>query len=556
MSNHSLLPVDAIHPSPTNPRKSYDVQRLDELAASIVAHGIVQAIKVREHPTLMGAFMLIVGERRWRAAKIAKLTHIPAVIESLTETQVLEQQIVENTQRVDVDPLDEAGGYQALLDEHGYTMDDLAAKTGRSRAHLYGRLKLLKLAAGPRKALASGKLSASVAELIARIPVAKLQDEACRQCLGEEDGLAKTGIHHETLDNDGINDTAYETQPLSFRAAHALITRRYSLRLELAKFSPADERLVPSAGACGPCPHLSDNQPELPGISATIRGLCTNPPCFESKTQAAWKEAADAAEERGLEVVDSKKAEQVFQFDGVTVNAGSPYVDLDTLLPYEFAKQPGSKVTFGKLLGKKASSIPRVLVQDGTGAPRELLDKKAAIELLREEGKIDKPTKPKSNTPAQKEKFEKQHAKRELAEAALLRVLGQVAEGAADDLGKKETAFMRWTARNVLANIQFGDADMVAARRGLEKFDDMEGVIDRARTIGELRGIIAELFMCLDGQSLHTGYGSADKGAKERWEEGLKLCGANWDVAMVAAKSAAKAEVKSDKAKDRKAASK
>lgn len=564
MSEHIQIPVEAIHPSPTNPRKKFDKQQLDELAASIVAHGVVQAIKVREHPTMMGGYMLVVGERRWRAAKIAKLTHIPAVVESLTETQVLEQQIIENTQRVDVDPLDEASGYQALLDHHGYSMDDLIAKTGRSSSHLYGRLKLLKLGAVGRKALQSGKLTASVAELAARIPVMKLQDSFVKECLGEDGELRGVGIEIETItDKDPTADTLglgyYSTQPLSFRAAHELFKRRYSLRLELASFSVADTKLVAGVGACGPCQYRSDNQPELPGLGATPGNLCTNPPCFEAKTAAAWQETVVAAKERGLEVVDGKEAERVFAHDGMTVRSESPYVELTTVLPYDLAKEPGSKVTFGKLLGKKAGDIPRVLVQDKAGAPRELIDKKVAVDLLREMGKIDKPSKPKSTPAASKEQQEKQQAKRELNEAAMQRVLGTIATNAAEDLGKKETAFWRWLARSAYAFVAYGDADIVAQRRGLEKFDDIEDVIEKLRTAGELRGLVAELFMSLDGQAVHLAgpYAHPDKAAKERWEDGLKLTGADWDAAIAAAKEAAKAETKSETAKDkRKAASK
>lgn len=548
MSEHIFIPVDAIHPSPTNPRKSFDVAQLNELAASITTHGLVQAVKVRPHPTIRGDYMLVVGERRWRASQIAKIASIPANVEELSETQVLEQQIVENTQRVDVEPLEEASGYQALLDHHSYTMDDLAAKTGRSRAHLYGRLKLLKLAPGPRKALQSGKLSASVAELIARIPVAKLQEEACKVCLGEENGLASTGIHHETLDSEK-ND--YETQPLSYRAAHALITRKFSLRLDLAKFPTEVVDLVPKAGACGPCPHRSGNQPELPGMASGVADLCTNPPCFESKTQAAWKIAAAAAKDRGLEVVEHKKNDSIFQYDGVTVTSTGPYVDLDTPLPYDLAKQPGSHATFGKLLGKKASEIPRVLVQDESGAPRELLDKRAAVAMLRELGKVDKPEKPKSkdNSPSQKAKFEKQNAKRELGEAALVRVLGDVATGMAEDLGKREVAFWRWLARGVISLVGYGDADIVGARRELKSHDALVEQTDKLRSVCELRGLVAEVLVCLDGIMVHTGFGTPDKETKERFEDGLKLAGASWDDAMTAAKTAAKAEAKSDKAK-------
>lgn len=560
------IPLEMIHPSPSNPRKTFDPAALQELATSIVEHGVVQPIKVRPHPTLNhGSYELVIGERRWRASKLAKVTDIPAIVEDLTETQVLEQQLVENTQRVDVHPLEEADGYQQLLDHHGYTMESLVEKTGRSRAHLYGRLKLLELAPGPRKAFITGKIGAAIAEAIARIHAPKLQEEALTDVLGQGrwGDYEQAGVDPGAIaPNDGqLPSEAPKFEPLSFRAAQALIRRKYHLKLAEAKFPTGDPRLVEGVGACGPCEFRSGNQPELPGIGNTPGDLCTKPSCFEAKTKAHWDVQASSAKSAGMVVLNRKEALGCFEADGITLKRTSAYVDPDEPLPSDLA-MPGSRATWKSLLGKRlrTDEAPTVLIQDERGAARELLDKAAAVKVLRELGKIDKPDRPpapaKSATAVAdyKKQQEKDRAKRELTEAAIHRVMAQVVDGAGEALDKKELPVWRWLARNVVATVNYGDADMVGERRGLDNFDALEGVIEKAKTVRELLGVMAEIFICVDAQAakLERFAGSTAKASKERLEIGLKLFGGDWDKAVDAAKASAKAEAQIEKTKDAK----
>lgn len=561
MSQYLRAPLEHIEFT-DNQRSTFDRTKLNELADTIKEHGVIVPILVRPHPKPNGVlYQGVAGERRWRASKLAGVTDIPLIVEDLTDKQVAERQLIENSQREGLHELDEAQAYQELLDDHGYTMDDLVAKTGKSHAHLYGRLKLLKLTTWSRKQFKDGHTTASIAELAARAATPKMQEDFLKDCMGADElgsdggGLGFEGIQHETIRDSAEPDGLgfFKHQPLSYRAAKALFYRKYVLRLEVAKFPVADPQLIEGAGACGDCEHKSGNQPGLPGLDEVPRDLCTNPPCFEKKTKAAWDKAAADAEARGIEVDTEVDPRRIFQVDGQKVTSGSPYIDLDTDVPANMVK-PGTRATFGKLLGKRAAEVKHILIKDDAGAPREMLVKSDALRILREAGKLDTPEKPKKPTTtsaAQKAKAEKDQARRELGEAALERVLGEIAAHAAEDLGKKEVAVWRWIAREVFSLVGYGDADLVSQRRGLKSFDAIEEVIENVKSAGELRGIIVELLMCTHGTLLNAGYG-ATKETKERWESGLKLFDADFDKAITAAREAAKAEAKSDKAKDKK----
>lgn len=168
-----LLHLAQLVESPTNPRRHFDEEYLGELAASVKEVGVVQAITVRPHPkpTAAGAqFEIVAGACRFRAAKRAALERIPAVVRNLTDHQALQIQIIENLQRRDIHPLDEAHGYQRLLDDIGMTVKQIAEKVGKSPEFIYARLKLLEASSPVRKALEKGEISAEHAVVIARAP--------------------------------------------------------------------------------------------------------------------------------------------------------------------------------------------------------------------------------------------------------------------------------------------------------------------------------------------------------------------------------------------------
>lgn len=159
------IPIAFIAPNPRNPRRSFADADLADLAQSIREHGVVQPVVVRPGRE-EGQFEIIAGERRWRAAQRAGLTDIPVIVREVNDRTALELAIIENVQRADLNPVEEGNGYQQLIDEHGYTQNDLAQVIGKSRSHVANTLRLLRLPDVIRDLLIDGTLSAGHARTL------------------------------------------------------------------------------------------------------------------------------------------------------------------------------------------------------------------------------------------------------------------------------------------------------------------------------------------------------------------------------------------------------
>jgi len=164
VSADRMVPIEHVSRNPKNPRRSFDESELQDLASSIRQHGIVQPVVVR--PRSHEQFEIIAGERRWRAAQLAGLIEIPVIVRDVDDRTALEIAIVENVQRSDLNPLEEALGYDQLIAEHGYTQNDLGEIIGKSRSHVANSLRLLKLPEPVREMLAAGSLSAGHARAL------------------------------------------------------------------------------------------------------------------------------------------------------------------------------------------------------------------------------------------------------------------------------------------------------------------------------------------------------------------------------------------------------
>ena len=164
-------PIESLMPNPRNPRRDYTDAELDELAASIRERGIIQPIVVREAGD--NTFEIIAGERRWRAAQRASLHDVPIAVVDATDAQSLEYAIIENVQRADLNPIEEANGYLALMDDFNRTQDDVAQIVGKSRPHVANTLRLLKLSEPVKQLVRQGKLSAGHARLLVGQPNAE-----------------------------------------------------------------------------------------------------------------------------------------------------------------------------------------------------------------------------------------------------------------------------------------------------------------------------------------------------------------------------------------------
>ena len=160
------VPIERVSPNPRNPRRSFGEADLIDLAQSIREHGVVQPVVVRPSPDQSGRYEIVAGERRWRAAQRAGLADLPVVVRDVDNRTALELAIVENVQRADLNPVEEARGYQQLIDEHGYSQADLGQVIGKSRSHVANTLRLLKLPDVVREMLVSGILSAGHARTL------------------------------------------------------------------------------------------------------------------------------------------------------------------------------------------------------------------------------------------------------------------------------------------------------------------------------------------------------------------------------------------------------
>lgn len=164
------LPIEQIRRNPDQPRRDFPEAEIDELAASIRENGVLQPILVRPHPDGSGDWQIVAGERRWRAAQRAALREIPAVVRALDDLAALEIAIIENVQRADLNAIEEAGGYKALIERFGRTQEAVAQAVGKSRSHVANALRLLALPDAVQLELRAGRLTAGHARAIAAAP--------------------------------------------------------------------------------------------------------------------------------------------------------------------------------------------------------------------------------------------------------------------------------------------------------------------------------------------------------------------------------------------------
>ena len=176
-----LLPLHKVEPNPGQPRQDFDEEELQALAESISIHGIIQPLTVRELPS--GYFQIIAGERRWRAARIAGLAEVPAVVIEADDKKVMELALIENLQRQDLNPVEEALGYQSLMADYGLTQEETASRVGKSRPAVANALRLLNLCPEVLDKVRTGELSAGHARAILSVKTEKQQKDVAQKIL-------------------------------------------------------------------------------------------------------------------------------------------------------------------------------------------------------------------------------------------------------------------------------------------------------------------------------------------------------------------------------------
>jgi ParB/RepB/Spo0J family partition protein len=294
----TMLPLARLRESPFNPRRHYNEASLAELADTmrpplgrvhqpIVVRPLVQADVEHDHE-------IVFGHRRFRAAAIAGLDEIPAIVRAMSDDEARVAQVVENLQREDVSPLEEADALHTLRREHEHTIEELMQHAGKSRSYVFNRLRLATAHDKVREAVADGRMGAEVAQEVARLPH-PLQPEALKAMFSKE-----------------WRDGEYVEQCISYRQAKKILADRFQLKLNDAPFDLFNVRLVPAAGDCQQCHKNTSNDETL--ASEWGAGVCTDIECFEAKKVAHLQAELKAAKKRGHRVVQGEEAKELLPF--------------------------------------------------------------------------------------------------------------------------------------------------------------------------------------------------------------------------------------------------
>ena len=467
--------VHSIAPSLTNPRKHFDPAKLQELADSIAASGVHQPILLRPLPperlqdTLQEAraqkrpapeYELVAGERRWRACQLAGVAEIPAMIRPMTDAQALEAQVIENLQREDVTGLEEAEGYQILMETVGINADEVGQRIGKSRSYVYGRLKILNLCEAGRQALREGKLDFSCGLYIARIPNEQLQLKAL----------------------EWATEADYYGDRPSARAVQQHVRQNFMLQLAAAKFDTADADLCPAAGACTSCPHRTGANPDL-FADVNSADVCTNPPCYHAKEEAHALQLRERAQAMGAEVITGREAKTLIptpysgSIDGfvrLDVASDSP-IQGKTLRKVvgDVLEQSGIKPTLIENPHDKNELIA-VVRQEQAAELLKMAGKAEAEAKLREEAQADAEAKARLAEADAKRAYEQQW-RRDVA-AAVVTAMDEGNITAAGDILAEHTV-----AQHVLRMLNKEEAAQLAAMLKLGKVAPHDALQDHAK---------------------------------------------------------------------------
>lgn len=274
-----VVPIEKVHESANNPRKTFDPKSQADLEASIREKGIIVPLLVR--PARGDAYEIVAGARRYRAARAVGLGELPVLVRELTADQALEVAVIENLQRADVHPIEEAEGYAQLLQRGKLDVEAIAAKVGKSASYVYQRLKLADLIEPAKTAFLAGELTPSHAVLIARLQPAD-QKEALEICFPQDGYSRAVNIRMKGL-------------LINVRELQAWISSEIHLDLHSAPWKKDDVTLVVKAGPCTTCPKRAGACPQLfPDIEK--KDTCTDRGCFHAKQEAHIAREIGAAE--------------------------------------------------------------------------------------------------------------------------------------------------------------------------------------------------------------------------------------------------------------------
>jgi len=435
------IPLDAIEASAIDVRST--PKAIDELADSIREHGVLQPLLLHAaDPAGAGPFEIIAGRRRLAAARVAGLATVPAIVEDRPPHERLELQLIENIQREDLDPIEQARGI-AELQRLGETIETIAKRLGWGVRKTYATRQLLDLDEVVQEGVREGDLTPSVALLVARIPK-KLQREAAVQVTGMPFREAKVEL-------GGFSRPLFE-----------------------APWDQDDAELVPKAGACTACPHRFDDDGEA--------ALCLNEDCFDAKRKAFGARRIQEAAAAGATVLKPKAAKGVFErrYDhrrGGEVwrpTKASGYVGLD-----ERCDADPKGRTYRKLLAKAAP--PVVLAPSPAGDVVELVAAPDAKAALKKAGvELQKPSRSTSPDLAYRRQQAEWRKKAELENVAKAAVRGELVAAIEQTSTLESGEFWRLLAAAAVAEVWYDHLKQTARRRGLEVKGDVHGAIGAA----------------------------------------------------------------------------
>lgn len=410
-------------------RKHFDKDAIAELADSIKEVGLLSPIIAR---AVNGHFEVVAGERRLLAVRKAGITAISVDVRTLNDEQVLKIQLVENLQREGLHELAEAEGYEALQ-KLGYSAEQIAGEVGNSKAYVYARMKLLALGQDARKGFYEGKISASVALLIARIPGDADQKKAFDHILRP----------FEWRPNESLN----------YRDAQNYVHDNFMLKLSQAQFPRDDASLVPAAGACGACPKRTGNNPDLFG---DVKGadVCTDPACFKSKNAAFNKLQVAKAKETGQPIITGAAARK----------AQSPYSShlSGYVRPGDKCPEDPKKRTYAQLLGK--TDVESSLLQNPQNGKFSKVYKTTDVaKALKDHGIKVHVDDREANSKAMNTKWKAEEAKRDAKRAHNRLILKAVIGAVKPKLGRED---LELVAAEMLQNGYYdGTFEMLGIKR-------------------------------------------------------------------------------------------
>lgn len=459
-----------------NPRKrrGLDIDSLNALATSIKAQGLAQPILVRPLPGSrtadtfadreegrpLPAYELVCGERRLRASRIAELATIPMLVRDLDDQVALELQLVENIEREDLDPMEEAEGFELLRRKLGYSAEQIAERIGRGKgtSYVYKTMKLLALTPESREAMYEGHLGRSTGLLVAGYPAAQQAEVV-----------------------DYIKAQAKNGEPAPYRTVAPLVFMRFNLDLQKACWSLTDPDLVPGAGACSSCPKRTGANADLFADLGEVADNCQDAACFESKRLAHIEQVKAKAQKDGFKVIDGDEAKAAVPTPYTHYIKG--FTRLDAICRTETGNDGVEReVTFGDALrgmGKKAPK-PRILIHPFSGEAIKVITTELADQLQPVDEEEENPAaaawpfKPSKEDPRPPEEqaLDGHHVRR----ATLLRIFDSVRNRDRTDaevllMAKAIFSLEDWELPNLCAYMNW-DADL----EGVE-YGDLEGIL-------------------------------------------------------------------------------